>query len=80
MLRMFKLAKASAIKARTQTINQLQAGLVAADPQLRETLSGLSNLRLIRRCAQLEIGAPQDTRQRRLHTTGGNGGTGGWGW
>ena len=31
MLRMFKLAKASAIKARTQTINQLKAGLVAAD-------------------------------------------------
>jgi len=41
MLRMFKLAKASAIKARTQTINQLKAVLVAADPQLRETLSGL---------------------------------------
>ena len=53
MLRMFKLAKASAIKARTQTINQLKAVLVAADPQLRETLSGLSNLLLIRRCTQL---------------------------
>jgi hypothetical protein len=26
MLRMFKLAKSSAIKARTQTINQLKAG------------------------------------------------------
>jgi hypothetical protein len=32
---MFKLAKASAIKARTQTINQLKAVLVAADPVLR---------------------------------------------
>ena len=28
---MFKLAKSSAIKARTQTINQLKAVLVAAD-------------------------------------------------
>ena len=43
MLRMFKLAKSSAVKARTQTINQLKAVLVAADPQLRDTLSGLSN-------------------------------------
>ena len=68
MLRMFKLAKASAIKARTQTINQLKAVLVAADPQLRETLSGLSNLRLIRRCAQLEIDAPQDTASAAAYT------------
>jgi transposase len=37
MLRLFKLAKASAVKARTQTINQLKAVLVAADPALRET-------------------------------------------
>jgi hypothetical protein len=58
MLRMFKLAKASAIKARTQTINQLKAVLVAADPALRETLSGLSNTMLIRRCTQLELGTP----------------------
>ena len=68
MLRMFKLAKASAIKARTQTINQLKAVLVAADPQLRETLSGLSNLRLIRHCAQLEIDAPQDTASAAAYT------------
>jgi transposase len=52
-LRMFKLAKGSAVKARTQTINQLKAVLVAADPALRETLSGLSNTMLIRRCTQL---------------------------
>ena len=32
MLRMFKLAKASAIKSRTQAINQLKAVLVGADP------------------------------------------------
>ena len=33
---MFKLAKASAVKARTQTIYQLKAVLVTADPALRE--------------------------------------------
>ena len=33
---MFELAKASAVKARTQTINQLKAVLVAADPAVRE--------------------------------------------
>ena len=37
MLRMFKLAKASAIKSRTQAINQLKAVLVRADPALRES-------------------------------------------
>ena len=68
MLRMFKLAKASAIKARTQTINQLKAVLVAADPELREPLAGLSNLRLIRRCAHLEIDTPQDTTSAAAYT------------
>jgi transposase len=68
MLRMFKLAKASAVKARTQTINQLKAVLIAADPQLRETLSGLSNLLLIRRCTQLDIDTPQDTTSAAAYT------------
>lgn len=36
MLRMFKLAKASAIRSRTQAVNQLKAVLVAAEPALRE--------------------------------------------
>jgi transposase len=60
MLRMFKLAKSSAIKSRTQAINQLKAVLVAADPTLREALSGLSTPILIRRCVQLPVGAPND--------------------
>ncbi len=68
MLRMFKLAKASAVKARTQTINQLKAVLVAADPMLREALSGLSNLLLIRRCTQLEVDTPQDTTSAAAYT------------
>lgn len=52
MARTVKLAKDSAIKSRTQAINQLKAVLVAADPALRESLSGLSSQVLIRRCAQ----------------------------
>lgn len=52
-IRMFKIAKDSAVKARTQAINQLKAVLVRADPALRESLSGLGRVALIRRCAAL---------------------------
>jgi transposase len=64
----FKLAKASAIKARTQTINQLKAVLVAADPALREALSGLSTTMLIRHCAQLDATTPQDVTSAAVYT------------
>ena len=68
MLRMFKLAKDSAVKSRTQAINQLKAVLVAADPQLREALSGLTNTMLIRRCAQLETTTPRDVTSAAVYT------------
>lgn len=68
MLRMFKLAKGSAIKARTQAINQLKAVLVAADSSLRETLSGLSNPVLIRRCAELAPATPEDPASAAAYT------------
>lgn len=55
-VRVFKLAKASAIKSRTQAINQLKAVLVAADPALREAMAGLGTTLLVRRCAELEAG------------------------
>jgi transposase len=51
--RLFKVAKDSAVKARTQAINQLKAVLVGAEPSLRESLAGLHRATLIRRCAQL---------------------------
>ena len=54
MLRLFKLAKGSAIKSRTQAINQLKGVLVSADPVLRESLAGLSNPHLFKRCAELD--------------------------
>ncbi len=50
--RMYKLTKASAVKARTQAINQLKAVLVTADPALREELAGLGNAELLRICAR----------------------------
>ncbi|MFF7597880.1 IS110 family transposase [Streptomyces mirabilis] len=50
--RMYKLTKASAVKARTQSINQLKAVLVTADPALREELAGLGNAELFRTCAR----------------------------
>lgn len=61
MVRMFKLAKASAIKSRGQAINQLKAVLVRADPALRESMTGLSNTALFRRCTELAAPNPSDT-------------------
>jgi hypothetical protein len=54
-LRLLKLAKDSAVKARTQAINQLKAVLVGADPQLREAMAGLGRAALVRCCAELPL-------------------------
>lgn len=62
MLRLFKLAKSSAIKSRTQAINQLKAVLVSAGPALREPLAELGNAALIRRCAQFSAATPRGPR------------------
>jgi transposase len=68
MIRMFKMAKASAIKSRTQAINQLKGLLVRIDPALRESLTGLSNPRLIRACTQLDQASPTDTTSAAVYT------------
>ena len=69
MIRMFKLAKSSALKARTQAINQLKAVLVNADPSLRESMHGLGPKTLLRRCAALTADAiPTDTTSATHHT------------
>jgi transposase len=52
-IRLFKLAKDSATKARTQAINQLRAVLVNADPALRESMTGLTTAKLITSCVEL---------------------------
>ncbi|MFE2585721.1 transposase [Streptomyces sp. NPDC059378] len=71
--RMYKLTKASAVKARTQAINQLKAVLVTADPVLREELAGLGNAELFRICAQFtdargreEVGAESVVQATRI--------------
>lgn len=51
--RIFKLAKGSAAKARTQAINQLKAVLVIADPALWERMSSLGNAEPFHTCARL---------------------------
>jgi transposase len=56
MLRMLKLAKDSAVKTRTQALNQIKGLLVTAPSDLRETLMGLPTGQLIDRCAALRPG------------------------
>jgi transposase len=68
MLRMFHLARASAVKSRTQAINQLKAVIVGADPALRDTVTGLSRTALIRHCANLPATPPHDVAGATLYT------------
>ncbi|GAA4978782.1 IS110 family transposase [Actinopolymorpha pittospori] len=56
MLRMLKMAKDSAVKTRTQAINQIKAILVTAPAQLREQLADLAVGKLLERCAAFEPG------------------------
>ncbi|XDO64460.1 transposase [Streptomyces sp. RLB1-33] len=69
--RMYKLAKDSAVKARTQAINQLKAVLVIADPTLRERLSSLGNRELFRTCARFSLpnGDDEDAVAQATHIT-----------
>ncbi|GAA3212507.1 hypothetical protein GCM10020256_11970 [Streptomyces thermocoprophilus] len=70
--RIYKLAKDSAVKSRTQAINQLKAVLVIADPTLRERLSSLGNAELFRTCATLGAtagGGDEDAVAQATHMT-----------
>ena len=60
MIRMLKSAKDSAIKARTQTVNQMKALVVTAPAQLRETLDGLTTAALATRCKSFRPGRLKD--------------------
>ncbi|GAB3150883.1 IS110 family transposase [Microbispora hainanensis] len=60
-MRIYKLARDSAVKSRSQAINQLKAVLVNADPALRESLAGLGTKTLIRTCAELPDPSPAST-------------------
>jgi transposase len=56
-MRIYKVAKNSATKSRTQSINQLKMLLVNAEPELRQSMAGLGAATLAARCAALE---PED--------------------
>jgi transposase len=60
MIRSLRVARQTAIKARTQAINALKALLVTAPAELREQLRGRSAAMLVRQAAALEPG-PLDT-------------------
>ncbi len=56
MVRMLKIVKSSAIKARTQAINQIKALIVTAPLDLRHELVSLDVSRLVARCARFRPG------------------------
>jgi transposase len=63
MVRVVRVARQSAVKARTQAINALKALLVTAPTELREQLEGLTTTKLVRQAAALDPG-PLTTRPR----------------
>lgn len=67
-MRILKIAKDPAVKARVQAINQLKAILVNADPARRDDLTPLSTRKLIARCAELNIDTQHDLVAATRHT------------
>ena len=53
-MRVLRLAKESAVKARTQAVNQLKAVLLVLEPDPRERLGALRSPALVTACAALE--------------------------
>ena len=60
MIRMLKSTKGSAVKARTQAINQMKALVVTAPAGLRESLDGLTASALTARCKSFRPGRLED--------------------
>jgi transposase len=56
MIRSLRVARATAMKARTQAINALKALVVTAPDELREQLRALSAVRLVQTAAELDPG------------------------
>ena len=59
-IRMLKSTKGSAVKARTQAVNQMKALVVTAPAVLRETLDGLTSSALAARCKSFRPGRLED--------------------
>jgi hypothetical protein len=68
MIRLVKVAKDVAVKARTSAIISLKQVLVNAPLELREQLQPLTKMTLIRRCAALQPGQIIDTTTAAKHT------------
>lgn len=68
MIRMFKVAKASAIKSRTQAVNQFKAILVDADPSLRESITGRTYRGQVKAAAALTELTPHDHTSAAIYT------------
>ena len=64
MIRQIKIAKDTAVKARTQAIVTLKTLVVTAPPELREQLEGLAKMALIERCAGLRPGRSRPRSRR----------------
>ena len=56
MIRVLRVARSTAMKARTQAINALRSLLVTAPPELRDELRALSTSRLVDKAARLRPG------------------------
>jgi transposase len=61
MIRVLRVARAGATKARTQAINALRSLVVTAAPELRDQLKGLSSPALIKTAAGLRSGPLNST-------------------
>ena len=59
-LRILRLARRSAVRARTQTINQMHAVVVSAPDELQDALKRLSTIQLIRRASRFRVGSLSD--------------------
>lgn len=68
MIRIIKVAKDVAVKARTSAMISLKAVVVNAPPQLREQLQPLSKMALIHRCAGLRPGEFTTVEAATKHT------------
>lgn len=61
MIRTLRVARSTAVKARTQAVNALKALVVTAPSDLREQLRASSTARLVYACARLRPGELVDS-------------------
>lgn len=66
MIRVLRVARTTAIKARTQAINALHALVIIASEEIRERLRDLSTPRLVRSCAAFRLGPLHPTEAMKL--------------